>query len=66
MLLIGGWCRYGLGMREGDVGACRLSLLIDRLASHLRCGGSMASFGQPWLTFRLNSDTGGGSCASKA
>lgn len=66
MLLIGGWCRCGLGMRGGDVGACRSSLLIDRLASRLRCGGSIASFGQPWLKFKLIPGTARGTCAFKA
>ena len=50
VLLIGGWCRCGLGMRGGGVGACRSSLLIGRWEGRLRCGGSIASFGQPWLS----------------
>ena len=50
-------------MREGDVEACRSSLSIDRWAGRLRCGGSIASFGQPWLEFRRTPDMVGRTCA---
>lgn len=66
MLLIGGWCRCGLGMRGGDVGVCRSSLLIDRWAGHPRCGGSIASFGQPWPDLRLTPSTAQGTYAYNA
>ena len=53
-------------MREGDVEACRSSLSIDRWAGRLRCGGSIASFGQPWLEFRWTPGMARRTCASYA